>query len=379
VPGDVFQQPPNPQACGFLTAPWGRATRITSKNKARERLVKVLAADIGFGYTKATDGRQFQIFKSILGEANEAQFAESLLPVAQAQPRHFEIGDEAFFVGDLAETQSRGRSFTLDPVQFLSQQAQRLALAGLAPLAADNEPLRVVTGLPISFFRRHKDTLTALLQGRHKITIVQANGTREEKTLYIERARVIPQPFGSMFNLMLNNVGKPASQRFLSEKIGIIDIGFRTADYAVCDKTKYSERGSQSTDSGMSMAYSAIVNYLHEKSGVNIELFRLYEGISRGSIKIKGKLYDLKPITEQAFTYLASRIATEVNRQWSDDWDIDAIVLTGGGSAVLAQHLIPLLEGEVLPIPPDTDGRLNNVSGYYKYGLHVWGNAPATA
>jgi plasmid segregation protein ParM len=368
-----------PHDAGFLTAPEGRATRIASKNKARERLVKVLAADIGFGYTKATDGRQFQIFKSILGEANEAQFAESLLPATQAQPRHFEIGDEAFFVGDLAETQSRGRSFTLDPVQFLSQQAQRLALAGLAPLAADNEPLRVVTGLPISFFRRHKDTLTALLQGRHKITIVQANGTREEKTLYIERARVIPQPFGSMFNLMLNNVGKPASQRFLSEKIGIIDIGFRTADYAVCDKTKYSERGSQSTDSGMSMAYSAIVNYLHEKSGVNIELFRLYEGISRGSIKIKGKLYDLRPITEQAFTYLASRIATEVNRLWSDDWDIDAIVLTGGGSTVLAKHLTPLLEGEVLPIPPETDGRLNNVSGYYKYGLHVWGNAPATA
>src|SRR3546814_14754408 len=71
-------------------------------------------------------------------------------------------------------------------------------------------------------------------------------------------------------------------------------------------------------------------------------------GVSRGSIKIKGKRYDLSGIVQAAFQQLAARIAQEVNRLWADDWDIDAIVISGGGGAVLAQYLQPLLEGEVL-------------------------------
>jgi plasmid segregation protein ParM len=192
--------------------------------------------------------------------------------------------------------------------------------------------------------------------------------------VYIEKVRVIPQPFGSMFNLMLNEIGKPASQRFISEKIGIIDVGFRTADYTISDKTKYSERGSQSTDSGISIAFTAIANALQERSGQALELYRLYDAVTRGTIKIKGKRFDITSLVKNAFGQLATRVATEANRLWSDDWDLDAIVVTGGGGSVLAPHLIPLLEGEVIPVPPDQDARLNNVMGYWKYGTHIWGS-----
>ncbi|HEX4873216.1 MAG TPA: ParM/StbA family protein [Nevskiaceae bacterium] len=336
-------------------------------------MIKVIGADIGFGYTKVTDGRQFQVFKSLVGEATEIQFAETLLPGQAAQPRHFEIGGQGYFFGELAETQSRGRGFTLDPSHFLNQYARNLALAAISPYVENGAPVRLVTGLPISFFRRHREALAALLQTRHVLTVVQANGAREEKQIVIERVRVIPQPFGSMFNLMLNDIGKATSQRFVAEKIGIIDIGFRTADYTVSDKTRYSERGSASTDSGISAAYTAIANVLQEKSGVNVELYRLNEAVTRGVIKIKGKRYDLTKIVEQAYQQLATRIASEVNRLWSDDWDIDAIVITGGGGATLAPYLIPQLEGEVLPVPADQDARLNNVFGYWKYGMHLWG------
>jgi len=336
--------------------------------------VKVLGADIGFGYTKATDGRQFQIFKSIVGEANEAQFGESLLPGQPQFPRQLVINGQALFVGELAETQSRGRGFTLDQNQFLAQYAKTLALAAVTPFAGSGDPIRLVTGLPISYFRKHKDALTTLLQNRHALSVAKpGTAEREDKVIYIEKVRVIPQPFGSMFNLMLNDLGKPASQRFITEKIGIIDIGFRTADYTISDKTRYSERGSQSSDSGIATAYTAIANVLQETSGISVELYRLYDGVSKGSIKIKGKRYDLTGIVQSAFQQLATRIAQEVNRLWADDWDIDAIVITGGGGAALAPYLQPLIEGEVLPMPADVDARLNNVTGYYKYGMHIWG------
>ena len=336
--------------------------------------MKVLGADIGFGYTKATDGRQFQIFKSVVGEATEVQFGESLLPDQPQFPRHIIVGNQGFFVGELAETQSRGRGFTLEQNQFLSQYAKTLALAALAPYATSGDPIRLVTGLPISFFRRHREAIAGLLQARHTVTVVKpGSGEREEKVIYVERVRVVPQPFGAMFNLMLNDVGKASSQRFINEKIGIIDIGFRTADYTISDKTRYSERGSQSSEAGIASAYQAIANVLHEKSGVAVELYRLYEGVSRGSIKIKGKTYDLSGVVKASFQQLAARIAQEVNRLWADDWDLDAIVISGGGGAVLAPYLQPLIEGEVLPMPPEQDARLNNVQGYWKYGTHLWG------
>lgn len=338
--------------------------------------MQVIGLDVGFGFTKATNGRDTQIFKSVVGDAAEATFNEQLLPGKSAFGRHLSLNGETFYVGELAEQQSRGRGFTLDPTQFLAKYARTLAVSACAPLTDGSQPIRIVSGLPISFFRKYKDTLTQLLQQRHVVTLLKANGEKEERTLNVEKVRVIPQPFGSLFNLMLNDLGKPSSQRFITEKIGVIDIGFRTADYSISDKTRYSERGSQSTDSGISVAFTAIANALQEKSGVAIELYRLYEAVTRGTIKIKGKRYDITAPVKQAFGALATRVATEANRLWSDDWDLDAVVVTGGGGAVLAPYLQPLLEGEVIPVPPDQDARLNNVQGYWKYGLHLWGAGP---
>ena len=334
--------------------------------------MQVIGLDVGFGFTKATNGRDTQLFKSVVGDAAESTFNEQLLPGKSPVGRHLQLNGEVFYVGELAEQQSRGRGFTLDPNQFIAKYARTLAVAACAPLADNDKPLRIVTGLPISFFRKYKEPLTTLLQQRHVATLFKGNGDKEERVLNVDKVRVIPQPFGSLFNLMLSEQGKPTSQRFLTEKVGVIDVGFRTADYTISDKTKYSERGSQSTDSGISIAFTAIANALQEKSGVAIELFRLYDAVTRGTIKIKGKRYDITAPVKAAFTALAARVATEANRLWNDDWDLDAIVVSGGGGGVLAPFLAPLLEGEVIPVPADQDARLNNVQGYYKYGQHLW-------
>ena len=113
----------------------------------------------------------------------------------------------------------------------------------------------------------------------------------------------------------------------------------------------------------MSQAFSIIAARLRENTGVNIELYRLYEAVARGSIKIRGKTLDLTPLKDETFGKLASAIASEVERLWADDWDIDRMVLTGGGGGILAPYLKPLLEGELMAIDAASDTRLNNVRG----------------
>ncbi len=336
--------------------------------------MEILGVDIGFGFTKATNGRDVRIFKSVIGEAADLQFQEHLLKAADGEgpTLHVALDDKTYFVGELAEKQSTVRSYTLDQGQLIARFAKTLALTAIANLAKPGEPIRLVTGLPINYYRRHKDELTSLLEGQHQITLIAGAGDRTECTVFIDKVRVIPQPFGSVFNLMLNDLGRISDRTYAEQKIGVIDVGFRTADYSICDKTQYSERGSQTSDAGMSQAYKVIAHGLQEKSGINVELYRLYEAIEQSAIKIHGKNYGLRRITELAYGQLASTIGSDVNRLWSDDWDIDRIVITGGGGAQLLSYLQPLLQGELVAVEAADDARLNNVRGYRKYGAHLW-------
>lgn len=334
----------------------------------------IVGLDIGFGFTKVTNGRDSLVFKSIFGEASDIQYREQMLGTPAIEDHlHVSIDGEAYFVGELAERQSNVRSFTLDQNQFVADFSKVMSLTGIANLIERNEPVRVVTGLPISYYRRHREELSKILTGKHAVSVTDHHNNAREVPVNITHVRVIPQPFGSLFNQMMNNMAEVTDKRFVQEKIGVIDIGFRTSDYTVADKTRYSERASRTTESGISKAFGLIAGKLKEKTGTSIELYRLYDSVAKGSIKIRGKSIDLKPLVENAFGKLAAAIASEVERLWTDDWDIDLIIVTGGGGAVLGKYLQPLLQGEVLPLDPSTDARLNNVRGYWKFGTNVWG------
>ena len=345
--------------------------------------MEILGIDIGFGFTKAVSDKQSLVFKSVLGEATDIQFREKMIAGGDVEDNHLqiEVDGKSYFVGELAERQSNVRFFTLDQAQFVSKFAKVFALAAIAQMVKGFVPVNLVTGLPIGYYQQYKDELAKLLVGEHKVTLVDADGKQEEKSISINKVRVVPQPFGSLFNLMLNDLGEMGNKRLVKDKIGIIDVGFRTSDYTISDKMRYSERGSRTTDSGIARAFNVIATKLRENSGVNIELYRLYEAIDSGSIKIRGKEYDLKSLTEQVFSQLATSIANEVDRLWVDDWDIDAMIITGGGGAVLGKYLKPLLNGEIMETDSEEDMRLYNVHGYRKFGRHLWarGDSPPQA
>lgn len=333
----------------------------------------VIGIDIGFGFTKATNGQDSLVFKSIYGNATDIEFRGEL--VGHDEPGeylHIEFDNNAYFLGELAERQSHVRSFTLDQNQFVTGFSKVLALGALVRLAERNRPVKLVTGLPIGHYRVFRDELTNILMGRHELTIVEPGGKREQTVINVSHVKVIPQPFGSLFNIMLGNTGQVTERRFVESKVGIVDVGFRTSDYTISDKTRYSQRGSQTTDSGIAQAFSMIALKLREMTGVSVELYRLYDAVANGTIKIRGRQVNLKPIVEDAFTRLATAVSGEANRLWADDWDIDLIVVTGGGGAVLAPFLKPLLNGEMHAIEQKADSRLNNVRGYRRYGLNVW-------
>lgn len=332
----------------------------------------VVGIDIGFGYTKATEGNRDIIFKSILGEASEIQFQDELFPKKKQEFMHIRLEGKDFFVGELAERQSNVRLFTLDQSQFITQFSRVLALVALGNLVNNYDLINLVTGLPVGYYKQYKEALANSLLGEQKFSFVKSNGETIDKIFTISKIRIIPQPYGSLLNMFLDDDGKPKNNELLKQKIGIIDIGFRTTDYVISDRMQYSERGSKTTDNGIAKAFNVVANKLREKSSVNIELFKLYDALVKGNIKIKGKEYDLTAIREQVYQQLASQIVSDAERFWVDDWDIDFVIISGGGSVLLERYISALMPNVKTAFTPGTDGRFFNVKGYLKYGKSVW-------
>lgn len=345
--------------------------------------MRVLGIDIGFGFTKATNGNDTLIYKSLLGDAADIQFWADFGDDAPTDHIHVTIDEQSYFIGDLAEQQSSVLHFTLDQERLLTDYVKVLTLTAVGMLlpneASINVPVNVVSGLPIGFFKENHKRFNDLLVGHHTVTYHAPDGRQTKKEININDVRMLPQPMGSILNLVMDESGKIAKNDLAQQKIGVVDIGFRTTDFAILDRLRYLNRGSKTFDTGISKGFSVIANKLREKSSVNVELYRLYRAAETGTITMRGHGFSFPKIRDQVYTQLATSIADEIDRLWANDWDIEAIFLSGGGSRELSGFMEPLITGNVIPVDPGQDSRLNNVKGYLKYARHIWNDGDADA
>ncbi len=327
--------------------------------------------DVGFGFTKATDGESSTLFKSIVGEPQPRSMEDDFFSGESIPGLHLTLDDRSYFVGELAENESRVRQFTLDQAQLVTQHFRTLALAALAKVVPGRVPFNLVTGLPVGYFMEYKDRVTQALTGEHSL-MIHDSSAGNEVLLNINRVRVIPQPYGSLVDYLFREDGSVMRMEAARQKIGIIDIGFKTTDFTVCKGFRHSERGSRTTDTGIAKAFTYISEALNDMSGVNVEIYRLYDAVREGSIKIRGAEYDLSKVKDEVFGRLATAIMGDMERIWSDDWDLDLVLLAGGGGESLFEYLKPLVRGEMALLKTQEDPRMGNVSGYVKYGRYYY-------
>ena len=207
------------------------------------------------------------------------------------------------------------------------------------------------------------------------MTFQMADGSSDVRRLNIDKIRIMPQPLGSLLNLLMNDRGMIVKGDLAKQKVGIVDIGFRTTDFCIFDHLRYVERGSSTTDTSISKCFSIISKKLRQECGVDVELYRMYKAFETGVIKIRGKEFTISKLRDRVFANAARTIAGDMDRLWADDWDMDAIVITGGGAMELTKYLHPLITGNVIPIENNIDLRFNNVKGYLKYGRFLWGSS----
>ncbi len=335
--------------------------------------MEIIGIDVGFGFTKAYNGKNSVIFKSLIGDATDIQFRSSLGDDSSTSNLHITLDDKSYFLGSYAELQSNIREFTLDQEKLIEDFVKILAIAAAGICTDKPGPINVVSGLPVGYLKRDTKKFKKTIKGTHEITFHNRDGQDVTKKVTIDKIHIIPQPIGSIFNLIFDEHGRIKDKNLATQKLGVVDIGFRTSDFSIFDHLHYIERGSSTMDTGISKCFSVIANKLRQESNINIELYRMFQFIESGMIKIRGKEYNISNLKKRVYNHAASAIASDLNRLWENDWDIDSIILSGGGSVELSEYLSPNIDGNVIPIGKDIDARFNNVQGYCKFGRYKWG------
>ena len=331
-----------------------------------------LGVDVGFGFTKSFDGETPVIFKSVMGDAADIQFQSGFSEGGQMENLHISVDGHEYFVGDMAEKQSNVREFTLDQNTLIEHSAKVMALTAISQYATNSrQEFSIVTGLPIRYYKQMRNRFQNILEGTHNVSVIVRGNEQKQMNLNIRKVRVLPQPFGSVFNILMNEHGRIIDRDLARDKFGVIDIGFRTTDYTITDRLRYIERGSRTTDTGISKAFSLISKKILEQSGISVELFRLFDPVREGQIKIRGKSFSLVELRDQVMKQLATAIVSDMERLWTDDWDLEFILLSGGGSKDLAPLLDKMIEGQTRVVSTEDDFRFANVMGYYKYAKYI--------
>ncbi|MEO0972125.1 MAG: ParM/StbA family protein [Pseudomonadota bacterium] len=341
--------------------------------------MEVLGLDLGCGFTKAVYGAKADLFKSAFGPAAERAFSDDLALITAAD-RHREIAlpesGQRYYLGELAERESHAPRHTLDASMLLDEFAPVLAPAALAwCLDRDVDELGVVVGLPMAQFAAHRERLIDTLSGQHLIEVFARSGESHRLAITVGDVCVLPQPLGAALHVLLDHAGQVANQEVFAQKVGVIDVGVHTTGFTVAQRGDYSERASATFEHGLASAYSVIAARLAESSGVEVGPHRLSSVLEEGSIRIHGTRYDLRRIAEQAYEDLAGRIATFAEEHWREEWDLDLVLLSGGGGPLLAPWLAPAVRGEVVLVDEGADPRVANAHGFAKYGRRLWADA----
>ncbi|MFW6015118.1 MAG: hypothetical protein ACOCRK_01620 [bacterium] len=326
--------------------------------------IRNLGIDIGFGFVKATNGNNNIIFPSVVGEGREIRYKTGLNSNSTLDNLIIEVDKEKYFVGDLAIRQSDLIQSTISEKRINSIENKVLFLTAFALLdgiGTGVSKFNLVTGLPVDEYLEYKDILMKQLQKGHVVKLI-SKGNSDNKLINIERCKVIPQPFGTVFNQLLDDYGNIQDKELANMNIGVIDIGFRTSDYAVANKLEFVDKLSSSSTTALSTAYRIINRKLKEVYDVSKPIHQLEEMIRSRSFTYNGKEIDISDLVDKAFSLTVENIISEINTLWPDIWEFDKIFITGGGGLALGDYFKPYLNNYTVI----SEGQFSNVEGYQK-------------
>jgi len=327
-------------------------------------VTQIIGIDVGYGFVKVTDGQIGYSFPSVVGEGHtKPTFSTKIGPSPAIDNLKIGIGDRLFFVGKSAIKHSRFAYRDLSYTRSISDDLEILFFSALSLFAKDvTNVFNVVTGLPVERMHLAEDFINRV-KGERNITLYNGAANRSIK-INVSDIEVVPQPLGTYWSSISNSAIAPDG------RIGVVDIGFKTTDFATIEDSEYIPEKSKSILVGLATAYDDIGSNLVTEFGVEKESYALDGIVINRKINISGETIDISSIVESAFEKLATNILVEIHSQWNVS-EFDCLLLTGGGGQALSSYILPQLSNAKLALDPITA----NCRGYLTWADRLWNHS----
>lgn len=333
----------------------------------------IAAVDVGFGRTKAVSSfGNFYDFPSLIGKFKPVIFSAGMENSPITSRLAVSINRKDWYVGEAAIKQSTPQN-TIDPLRTVSEEGIVLLISALAILAKESPGLvQLVTGLPVAHYQRLKDRYIAALGGCTYFTNLLAPSGKIESSIMIviEESKVIPQPMGTYFDVILDDEGQLKDTRLAAGKVGIIDIGYNTLDLARVDELEFvSTRSTSFSGMGIFASFQALSTEIYRNLSLEVPPEKLEPLVKSKEIMVAGKSVSIEELKKSAFQRTAAEIVSRVKSTWPDRWELERILITGGGAVLLSEYLLPEFEGQASLA---NAAQFANVNGYLKFGKRIW-------
>lgn len=333
----------------------------------------IIAVDLGYGRVKAlSEDRQLE-FPSVVGDWRDVRFETDVVNTGYLSNLAVEYNGERLFVGEAAYRQSTAR-VDMSHKRFISHEGMALMLATIAMLYPDATReivCKLVTGLPVGSFASDKYSYHQTLTGQHSIITIGARGAVRRRIRIVE-CKVLPQPIGTIFNFVLGENGALADRGLAASRIAVIDVGANTVDLCRMDSLDFIDKDSTTYSLGVFECYKQLGLELYNLYGIEIAPEVIEPYLMNDVIKISGRLHSIAGVKEKVFRLAAVQISSRARNVWRNLWQLDRIIITGGGATLFGDYIAQALDCPGQVVISDKSA-FANALGYLKYGRRVWG------
>ena len=355
----------------------------------RVEKIGVFGVDLGYDSVKMLSAGKKLIFPSLAEEEEEGVLSDNsfeLIQEGEQSKNNFneqriiiKIQDKllkgykddlftAYRVGDYVLNQrSASVGYSLSDKKYEEPEEFAKLLAGVCLLYPRADKLTIkhlITGLPIKYYEKHKQSFKDKLENKFKVKLKNINNEFISREIEINKTTVIPQGLASYYDFIMDQEGLVT--RNTEGGFGIVDLGGLTIDCVAFNDGELIKDSPISFNNGVR---KRIFKKIQDTLDIDISQDIIKKQILAGKdyIKVRNEKYEFKEIKEYAIDKLARDIALQIKNRWESYLMIDKILITGGATVLLFDSLDKYLEG--FPCERvNQNPQFSNCRGYVKLG-----------
>lgn len=314
--------------------------------------------DIGYAATKAISGQRRAVFASAVGSPDRPSFSlngEGAIWLLQPGPA---------LVGQEAVEQSRFLARREDRGWILSEEWYTLAMAALSEMTvATAVDFVIVAGLPSAFYSDKEAVVKRLLMPH----TIKREG-RPGQILRVVGCRVIPQAFGTLLSVCLDDNGRITDNVLATGNVGVIDVGGKTTNILAVHGLREVARETASVNVGAWDAVRALRSWLASHCpDLDLRDHEVAAAIQARSVKYFGEMVDLAYAVENALGPLAEAVIAQASQLWNGAARLDCILVAGGGAHLLGPYITKHFRHARLVPDPVTA----NALGFWRFAQRI--------